>query len=147
MKKLQKWLLLLLILWGVCSALFLLVRYITGAAKPVHYARLSEFFVCEGSDPVTGFPEEPLTAIPTTIDAVYACGHLEVDGSIPLAFLLIYEENSKDWFVPKGQFQTGYVLELIPQQLWAKPGHYRLEAWWYRTKLSSTEFMVIGNPD
>lgn len=145
MKRFRKWLLVILIAWGIFGAVCLMVRYLAGVGAPVKYVRLTEFFICKGPDPATGLPQEPMTTIPATMETVYACGYLEVDDLVSLQFLIAHEDESKDWFVLDRWSQTGYLFEPIPQSYRQRLGHYRVEAWCHRANLASTEFRVVEN--
>jgi hypothetical protein len=101
----------------------------------------TEFSACEGLDPVTKQPQKAMTEFLSTTETIYACGHLEANGSVHLRFLLVYEEDPIGWFA-RGEYQTGYLLEQIPPTQ-RKPGHYRVEVHMRRSKLASTEFTIV----
>jgi hypothetical protein len=119
------------------------VRFATGEGRFFYQAKFAEFYVCAGPEPATGLPQEPVTSLPAAAKTIYACGHLQADGSVPLHFMLFHEGRSTGWFDPTEKYQTGYVFRAIPQSWWQEPGSYRIEAWLNRHKLASSEFTVV----
>jgi len=50
-----------IVAWVCFGAVVAVVRLIRGEGKFIYQAKFTEFFVCEGPDPVTGLPREPVT--------------------------------------------------------------------------------------
>ena len=119
------------------------VRLATGEERFFYQAKVTEFAVCRGPAPTTGLPQESLTSLHPTEEAIYACGHLQAFGFEPLYFLLFYEGKATGWFDPTKDYRTGYVFREIPRSWWQEPGNYRLEVRLNRHKLASTEFTVV----
>jgi hypothetical protein len=140
--KSRKLTLVLLVVLVVLSIVCSLMRLAIKSVMSVDYARITDFFVCEGPDPTTGLPREPITVVPTSMETIYACGYLETDGKASLSFLIDYKGTARGWFALNRRYQTGYVFEEIPKRSWRKPGHYLVEAWWKRVQLAAMEFQV-----
>jgi hypothetical protein len=141
--KAHRWVLVVMVAWGVLGIVWSLVRLATGGVKSVDYARITEFCACEGPDPITGLPQDPITIVPSSMETIYACGHLQTGGRISLGFLIDYEGTAEGWFALNRRYETGYVFEEIPKRSWDKPGHYLVEAWWNRARLASMAFEVV----
>jgi hypothetical protein len=124
---------------GAVVALVLLAR---GETQFLYHARFTEFSVCAGPDPDTVLPQTPLTSLPSTTETVFACGHLEAGGSVPLHFLLFYEGKPTNWFDRQENYRAGYIFKELPQP-GQKPGTYRVEVWLNRQELASTTFAIV----
>ena len=141
--KFRKWFLVFVIAWVFCGALFAAVQIVKDlleGAKPFQPTVFTEFFACEGPDPITGKPQNPVSTFSSSVDAVYVCGYLKANGSVRLQFVPIYEGEPEGWFILE-EYQTGYVFEEIPESR-RKLGHYRVEVHMGRAKLATTEFTI-----
>jgi hypothetical protein len=153
----------ILIAWGACSACLVVYALVRGQPKATKFW-FSDFYVCEGANPVTGLPQEPRSAWPPTAEKIYICGHFVTDGKVNLRYLLMYEDEPTGWFLLNRQYQTGYVFEEIPPSIWRfpaslglgaddhnspqrRPGHYRVEVWQGRRMCVSTEFTIVDEPN
>jgi hypothetical protein len=142
MSKLGKWLMIAAIVSVSCGVIVAIMRLIQGEGKFFYTAKFTEFFVCEGPDPNTGLPKKPTSTLPSSVEAIYACGYLEASGKVPLFFLLFYEGQPTGWFDHVQQYQTGYVFQELPRS-WRKPGDYRVEVRLQRHLLASAEFTLV----
>ncbi len=142
LRRFRKWLVIAAIVWVSCGAIIATVRLFQGEGKFFYTAKFTEFFVCEGPNPITGLPKKPMATLPSTVETIYACGYLEASGKVPLYFLLFYEGQPTGWFDPVEQYQTGYVFKELPQS-WRKLGHYRVEVRLQGHLLTSAEFTIV----
>lgn len=142
MKSLRKWFVLTVIASVLTGMLIAVLRLGRGEGKFFYEAKFTEFFVCEGPDPVSGFPQGHLTVVPSTAETIYACGYLEASGRVPLHFLLFHEGRALSWFDPVTDYQTGYTFKELPD-IWREPGSYSVEVFLHRHKVASVEFQVI----
>jgi hypothetical protein len=142
MSRAKKRFMIVIIAWVSLGAVIAVVRLVRGEGKFIYRAKLTEFFVCEGPDPLTGLPQEPMNTLPSTIETIYACGYLEADGYVPLHFLLFYEGESTKWSNPEENYQTGFIFRELPQS-WRKPGNYRVELRLQGHKVAATEFAIV----
>jgi hypothetical protein len=142
MQKLRKWFAIAVLIWVCFGAVVAVVRLARGEGKFFYSAKFTEFYVCTGPDPVTGLPQQPVTAISLSLETIYACGHLEASGKVPLHFLLFYEGQSTRWFDPEENYRTGYVFKELPPS-WRLPGNYRVEVWLQRHRVATTDFSVV----
>jgi hypothetical protein len=142
MQRLRKLFVIAIIIGVSLGAAVAVLRLAKGEGKFFYSARFTEFFVCEGPDPITGLPRESLATVPSTAETIYACGHLEASGKVPLHFLLFYEGQSTRWFDPAENYQTGYVFKELPQS-WRKPGDYTVEVRLQRHRVASAEFRIV----
>jgi hypothetical protein len=143
-RKIRKWFMVLVIAWvflGVAYSAAQIVADLLEGGKPFQPTVFSEFFACEGRDPITGRPQEPVTTFSLGADAIYLCGHLKANGSVRLQFVPIYEGEPEGWFILE-EYRTGYVFEEFPV-FRRKLGHYRIEVHMGRAKLASTEFRIV----
>jgi hypothetical protein len=142
MRRVKKWFVVAVSVWLLFGLIIAVARLARGEGRFVYRARFTEFFVCEGPDPVTGLPQEPLARVTSGVETLYACGYLEADGSVPLYFLLFHEGDATGWFDQVTQYQTGYVFKELPEQ-WLAPGVNRVEVYLQRRLLASEEFTVL----
>jgi hypothetical protein len=142
MSKLRKRFFIIVVAWVSLGGVVAVVRFIRGEGKFIYRATFTEFFVCEGPEPLTGLPQEPVTILPSASETIYACGYLEADGYAPLRFILFYEGEPTKWIDTGQNYQTGYIFKELPQ-FWRKPGNYRVEAWLHRHEVAFTEFAVV----
>ncbi len=145
-RKVRNWFMIVISLWLLLGLIAAVSRLARGEGKFIYRARFTEFFVCEGPDPLTGLPQEALAHVPSGVETLYACGYLEADGSIPLYFLLFQEGDAAGWFDQVTEYQTGYVFKELPQQ-WLAPGENRVDVYLQRRLLASEEFTVSGSKD
>jgi len=143
MHRSQRVMLLVLLALALLGISCFLVRIAIIRVTSPDYVRITEFVACEGPDPITGLPKNPITTAPSSMEKIYVCGYVEVDREVSLAFLIRDEANNRDWIAPSRRYQTGYVFEEIPKRFWHNPGHYLIEAWWNRAHLASMEFQVV----
>ena len=138
----KKWFMVIIVAWVSLGAVIAVVRLVRGEGKFIYHAKLTEFFVCEGLDPLTGLPKKPVTTLPSTIETIYACGYLEADGYVPLHFLLFYEGEATQWSDPEENYQTGLICRELPQS-WRKLGNYRVEVRLHGHEVAATEFTMV----
>jgi|GEM_PF-2853434 len=142
MHRVRKWFVLAIAAWVSVAVVVAIVRLARGEGKFFYRTKFSEFYVCEGPDTNTGIPGRPMVVVPSDMEAIYACGHLEADGKVPLHFVLFYEGQSTRWLDPVEYYQSGYVFKELPQS-WRRLGNYRVEALLQRHTVASTEFSVV----
>ena len=126
---------------GLVIALTLLA---TGEWRISYEAKVRELFVCEGLNPSNKLPTEPSVTFPTDIDRIWACGYLETNSPIRLGFLLFFEDEYVCTFVADRQFGQGYFVEPLcfEGDYTIQPGVYRIDIYYARNRLGSTEFVV-----
>jgi hypothetical protein len=143
--KFQKWFMVFCLAWVSCGVLFAAAEVAMGlvqGVKPFQPTVFTEFFACEGPDPLTGLPLEPVSTFSVSQDAIYVCGYLEAGGPVRLSFVPIYEGKPEGWFVLE-EYQPGYVFVEILESRRKRPGHYRVEVHKGRSRLATTEFTIV----
>jgi hypothetical protein len=141
MHKVRKWFVIVTVAWVSLGIIVAIIRLARGEGKFFYSAKFAEFYVCEGPDTNGGAPYKPMTVVPSDIKAIYACGYLEAGGKVPLHYVLFYEGQSTRWRDPVEYYQSGYVFRELPQS-WREIGSYRVEVYWQRHKVASTEFTI-----
>jgi hypothetical protein len=141
MEESRKWFMIVVAAWVGLGAVIFIVRLAMGEFKFFYRAKFTEFYVCEGPDPTTGLPQEPMTTVSPNAQHIFACGNLDADGKVPLHFLLFYEGKSTQWNDDVEDYRTGYVFQELPQS-WRKPGDYRVEVRLQGHLVDSTEFAI-----
>jgi hypothetical protein len=124
--------------------LLVIVLFAAGEFQLFYDAKVTELFICGGSDPATGVPMASATSFPADTDQLYACGYLKTSSPVRLGFLLFFENQYVRTFVADRKFDQGYFVESLrlDQDDRLKPGLYRVDIYLYRNKLGSTEFAV-----
>lgn len=126
---------------GVIAALVLLA---IGEWQFSYDAKITQLYVCNGVDPLTGLLQKPLVTSPVGTEQIYACGYLETSSPVRLGFLLFFENRYMCTFVADQKFDQGHFVKplCVLNGDMLKPGLYRIDIYRGRNRLGSAEFKV-----
>jgi hypothetical protein len=144
MKKIRRICLIVIGIWVSIGTIAAAGLFVTGEWRLFHDDKIEQLFTCNGPDPLTGLPTQPVVTFPDDTVQLHTCGYLETSSPVRLSFLLFYEDEFIGRFVWGKKFEQGFFFEPISFQGdgHPKPGLYRIEVHRGRNRRGSTEFVV-----
>ena len=129
----------------IMSLVFILL-FAFGEIRLFYDAKVTEIFICDGLDPVTGLPTPPTNAFRSDTKQRFVCGYLQTSSPVRLDLLLFYEDKPVEWFALNQKYRQGYFFEPLPHDKGheLQSGIYRVDVYRARHKLASTEFVVTA---
>jgi len=119
--------------------------HITQSWRLTTDAVITELFICQGPDPITGEPTDVMHKISRLTEPIFACGYLKTSDKDSLSFYLFKEKIQKPIYSnhPSSEYSEGYFFWELSLGEKPLPGLYTVEVYLARNKLASTNFTII----